>query len=195
MTRNSISVNKDTMRVAYEVLENESLSPAISKRACYPWVVDPVATEHVCADTTNLIEYKEYPAWERDYHGLSMAEGFYYALGYGRVSLVLKNDYNSITVLTSLCYYYPLDHNVFSLWRAPVGFHIGFDQSKGTLYDLSQPGHILEFTDCVGGHSEIRLEQIPPAKLSSAARTMSPEPNIAFLMVYMLLFLRYFRLA
>jgi hypothetical protein len=45
MARNSISVNKDTMGVANEVSENELPSPATSKRAWYPWVVDPVATE------------------------------------------------------------------------------------------------------------------------------------------------------
>jgi hypothetical protein len=195
MARNSISVNKDTMGVANEVSENELPSPATSKRAWYPWVVDPVATENLCADTTSLIEYKEYQAWERKYHSFATAEGFYYALGYGRVSLALKNNRNSTTVLTSRCYYSPMGHNVFSLWRASQDFHIGFDQSKGTLYYRSQPEHIVGLTDRVGDHSEIRLEQIPSAKLISAARTISPEPNIAFLMLCVLLFLHYFRLA
>lgn len=155
--------------------------------------MDPVATENVCADTTNLLEYKEYADWERNYHGFPTAQGFYYPLGYGRVSLSLKNDCNSTTVLTSLCYHYLLGHNVFSLWRASQDFHIEFNQSKGTFYNRSQPGHIVGSPDHIGNHSEIRLEQTPV--LISAARTNSPEPNIAFLMLCVLLFRHYFRLA
>jgi hypothetical protein len=178
------------MGVAYEVSENELPSPAISKRAWYPWVVDPVATEHVCADTTNLIEYKEYPAWERNYHGFSTAEGFYYAVGCGRVS-----HYNSTTVLISF--------TIIILWAITCSRYGGLQKASTSGWtnpkELCTTGFsqdtFLGFTDCVGDRSEIRLEQTPPVKLINEARTISPEPNIAFLMLCVLLFLHYFHLA
>jgi hypothetical protein len=154
--------------------------------------VDPVATENVCADTTDLTEYKEFSIWGK-YHSLITTEGFYYSPGHGRASLALKNDRNTTMVLKFTCYFSPFGYNVFSLYRASENLHIAFNHSKGTLYNRTQTEHIFGSTDRVGNHWEIRLEQMPA--LICAARTVSPEPNFAFLMLCVLLSLHYFRLA
>lgn len=99
MIRNDMSIDNRITEYAEEVSGREFSSAeshpqrTLSKRVWTPWVVDPAAAEHICADLTDLHKYTLYNYWERP--GVTTSEGFYNAL--------LKNDCNGPTNLFPIC--------------------------------------------------------------------------------------------